>query len=92
MSRKRLSPLAATGFWASTPRGVPLLNLSPDIDPGLPRVLWEDLLPELERMGLPSPATGAPPSEPTLTLVFDRESWSPEMSLALRACGVACVS
>ena len=55
--RHRLT--ATTGFWANTPGGVPLLALPHEVNPGPRRVLWQDLLPELKRMGLASPPGGA---------------------------------
>ena len=93
VSRERLTLPAAAGFWANTPGGAPLLALPQEVDPGLRRALWEDLLPELERMGLARATPSADAAaEPTLTLVFDREGWSPEMFLALQRRGVACVT
>ena len=92
VSRQRLSLPAAAGFWANVPGGAPLLALSQEVDPGLRRALWDDLLPELEQLGLLPPPAADPAQEPLLTLVFDREGWSPEMFLALRARGVACVT
>ena len=79
---RRLTLPAAAGFWANTPGGAPLLHLPQEVDPDLRRALWEDLRPELARAA----------AEPTLTLVFDREGWSPEMFLALQRRGVACVT
>ena len=92
VSRQRLSLPAAAGFWANVPGGAPLLALPQEVDPGLRRALWDDLLPELEQLGLLPPPAADPAQEPLLTLVFDREGWSPEMFLALRARGVACVT
>ena len=92
VSRQRLSLPAAAGFWANVPGGAPLLALPQEVDPGLRRALWDDLLPELEQLGLLPPPAADPSQEPLLTLVFDCEGWSPEMFLALRARGVACVT
>ena len=92
VSRQRLNLPAAAGFWANVPGGAPLLALPQEVDPGLRRALWDDLLPQLEQLGLLPPPAADPAQEPLLTLVFDREGWSPEMFLALRARGVACAT
>ena len=56
--RQRLSLPAAAGFWANVPGGAPLLALPQEVDPGLRRALWDDLLPQLQQLGLlpPPPA------------------------------------
>ena len=54
------------------------------------RELERGLLPALQELGLPGP--DADPLRPRLTLVFDREGWSPELFERLRQQGVAVVT
>ena len=52
VSRQRLQLPADTGFWIHQPGGKPLLCLRQQVDPGMVEVLREQLLPELQQLGL----------------------------------------
>ena len=92
VSRQRLQLPADTAFWIHQPGGKPLLFLRQQVDPGMVEVLHEQLLPELQQLGLLPPPAAAAPAAPALTLAFDREGWSPQLFRDLHAHGVACVT
>ena len=92
VSRQRLQLPADTGFWIHQRGGKPLLCLRQQVDPGMVEVMREQLLPELQQLGLLPPPAAAAPAAPALTLAFDREGWSPQLFRDLQARGVACVT
>lgn len=95
VSRQKLCLPAATGYWVNALGGRPLLCLHKDLDPAMTRALEHDILPALERLGLPGPdapdlAKGE--AAPALTLVFDREGWSPALFARLARRGIAVIT
>ena len=96
VSRQKLCLPAATGYWVNALGGRPLLCLHKDLDPTMTHALEHDILPALARLGLPGPeapdlTTGAA-AEPALTLVFDREGWSPALFARLARRGIAVIT
>ena len=96
VSRQKLCLPAAPGYWVNALGGRPLLCLHKDLDPTLTHALEHDILPALARLGLPGPdapdlTTGAA-AEPALTLVFDREGWSPALFARLARRGIAVIT
>ncbi len=88
--RQKLCLPAATSYWIHALDGAPFLCLHQEVDPGMVRILRETILPELHEMGvLPAEAD---PAAPALTLVFDREGWSPALFRHLASCGIACIT
>ncbi len=55
VSRQKLCLPASTSYWVNALGGRPLLCLHKDLDPGMARALEQDVLPALERIGLPGP-------------------------------------
>ncbi len=96
VSRQKLCLPASTSHWVNALGGRPLLCLHKDLDPGMARALEHDVLPALERIGLPGPdapdLTVSPEAAPALTLVFDREGWSPALFARLARRGVAVIT
>ena len=96
VSRQRLCLPASTSYWVNALGGGPLLCLHKDLDPTMTRALEQDILPALERLGLPGPdapdLTAAPDAAPALTLVFDREGWSPALFARLARRGIAVIT
>lgn len=96
VSRQNASMPAAASYWLNALGGQPFVCLHVDVDKGLVQTLRDDVLPELRARGcLPAPgpdltAPGAGP--PTLTVVFDREGWSPALFAELEREGVACLT
>ena len=92
VSRQKLALPAAVGYWVQALGGAPLLCLHRQVDDGLVREIWTGIVPQLRKLGLLDERPGAASGEPRLTLVFDREGWSPALFRELRAVGIAVVS
>ena len=92
VTRQKLALPAAAGYWVQALGGAPLLCLHRQVDDGLVREIWSGIVPQLRKLGLLAERPGAASGEPRLTLVFDREGWSPELFRELRAVGIAVVS
>ena len=92
VTRQKLALPAAAGYWVQALGGAPLLCLHRQVDDGLVREIWSGIVPQLRKLGLLAEGPGAASGEPRLTLVFDREGWSPELFRELRAVGIAVVS
>ncbi len=92
VTRQRLALPAAVGDWVQALGGAPLLCLHRQVDDGMVREIWSGIVPQLRQLGLLPEEPGAATSEPRLTLVFDREGWSPQLFRELRALGIAVVS
>ena len=74
---------------------MPLLCLHQQIDRKMVHTLEHGILPELRRIGtIPKSAPDLTKAavEPVLTLVFDREGWSPELFRRLAQQGIACIT
>ena len=91
VTRQRLALPAAVSYWVQALGGAPLLCLHRQVDDGMVREIWQGIVPQLRRLGL-LPETAGAESEPSLTLVFDREGWSPQLFRELRQIGIAVVS
>lgn len=95
--RQKLCLPAATSYWLNALGGNPFLCWHKPTDPGIVQAVREDVLPALRRAGaLPPDAPDldrrALPARPALTLVFDREGWSPALFRELARQGVACIT
>ncbi len=91
MTRQRLALPAAVSYWVQALGGAPLLCLHRQVDDGMVREIWSGIVPQLRQLGL-LPERAAADSEPRLTLVFDREGWSPQLFRELRKVGIAVVT
>ena len=87
--RARLQLPDAAGYWVHAPGGMPLLCLHKQVDAGMVAELRTAVVPQLEQLGLLEPRVDG---QPSLTLAFDREGWSPELLRDLRERGIACVT
>ena len=94
VSRQKLCLPASTSYWVNALGGRPLLCLHKDLDPTMTHALEHDVLPALERIGLPGPDAPdlSPDAAPALTLVFDREGWSPALFARLARRGIAVIT
>ncbi len=96
VSRQKLCLAASTSYWVNVLGGEPLLCLHKDLDPRMTQALEHDILPALERLGLPGPEapdlTAGRDARPALTLVFDREGWSPALFTRLARRGIAVLT
>ena len=96
VARQKLCLPATTSYWVNALGGLPLLCLHKDLDPCLTQALEQDILPALERLDVVGPQavdlTTDTEAEPALTLVFDREGWSPALFRRLARRGVAVLT
>ena len=95
IARQKLCLPAAASYWINALGGMPLVCVHEQIDPKLCQALERDLVPELRALGvLPdqAPDLTATVSEPVLSLVFDREGWSPALFKRLAKQGIAVIT
>ena len=99
VARRKLALPAAVGYWAHALGGAPLLCLHRAVDDGMVSEIWNGIVPQLEASGLLPPVNAqrgqpclAAGGEPRLTLVFDREGWSPRLFRELAARDIAVVT
>lgn len=95
VSRQRLCLRATTDYWVNAADGQPFFVVHRPIDPGLLRVLEEEIVPRLEQEvpGQPTAAElAADPYRHKFTLVHDREGYSPDAFARLRARRVAVLT
>lgn len=95
VSRQRLCLRATTDYWVNAADGQPFFVVHRPVDPGLLRVLEEEIVPrlELEVPGQPTAAElAADPYRHKFTLVHDREGYSPDAFARLRARRVAVLT
>ena len=88
VSRQKLALPAAAGYWVHALGGAPLLCLHRQVDAGMVSEIWNGIVPRLEQLGLLE-GSG---EQPCLTLVFDREGWSPRLFHELQKKGIAVVT
>ena len=96
VARHKLCIPASVSYWINALGGTPLLCLHKALDPKLIKALEQDVVPHLQHLGvvpeaapdLTKPDAGAP----ALTLVFDREGWSPDLFKRLARRGIACIT
>ncbi len=96
VARQKLCLPASVSYWINALGGTPLLCLHQALDPKLIKAIEQDVVPHLLQLGvvpeaapdLTQPEAGAP----ALTLVFDREGWSPDLFKRLARRGIACIT
>ena len=96
VARQKLCMPASVSYWINALGGTPLLCLHKALDPKLIKAIEQDVVPQLLQLGvvpeaapdLTRPQAGAP----ALTLVFDREGWSPDLFKRLARRGIACIT
>ena len=96
VARQKLCLPASVSYWVKALGGAPLLCLHKALDPKLVKAIEHDVVPHLVKLGvvphaapdLTKPQAGAP----ALTLVFDREGWSPDLFKRLARRGIACIT
>ena len=89
--RQKLALPAAAGYWVHALGGAPLLCVHRQVDSSIVSEIWNGIVPQLQQMGLLAEG-GQRQQEPRLTLVFDRNGWSPRLFRELRAIGIAVVT
>ena len=95
VARQRLCLRATTDYWVNAMDGQPFFVVNQAVDPGLIKVLEQDILPRLDE-GVPGqPSEALLEADPLLhrfTLVFDREGYSPKFLERMKSQRVACLT
>ncbi len=95
VSRQRLCLRATTDYWVNAADGQPFFVVHRPVDPGLLKVLEEEIIPRLEREVPNQPTAEQRAADPALdkfTVVHDREGFSPEAMARLKACRIALLT
>ena len=95
VARERLCLRATADYWVNAMDGKPFFVVSTAVDPGLLKVLEEEIVARLEREvpGQPTPEQlAADPLLHRFTLVFDREGYSPQFLERMRQRRIACLT
>jgi len=93
VSRQKLCQRATTDYWVNAMDGQPFFVVTKAIDPGLLRVLEEEIVPRLEAEVPCQPDLFELTQDPYLhrfTMVFDREGYSPGFAKRTHAKRIAC--
>lgn len=91
VSRQRLCLRATTDYWVNAMDGQPFLVINKAIDPGMLKVLEEDIVPRLEKE-IPDSHQVGDPHYHRFTLIFDREGYSPQFLLTMKSRHIACLT
>ncbi len=95
VSRERLCLRATTDYWTNAFDGQPFFVINKAVDPGLLKVLSDEIIPRLLQEVPGQPSEQRLEDEPLLhrfTVVFDREGYSPDFFLRCRKLRVACLT
>ncbi len=95
VARERLCLRATIDYWVNALDGQPFFVVNPGVDPGLLRVLGNEILPRLEKEVPAQPSAeqlAADPWRHRFTLVFDREGDSPAFFLRMKQKHIACLT
>jgi hypothetical protein len=88
VARERLCLRGTTDYWVNAMDGQPFFVVTQPVDPGLGKVILEQIVPRLlqDLPGQPSAAElEADPWRVRFVLVFDREAYSPQLFADLKA-------
>ncbi len=95
VARQRLCLRATSDYWVNAMDGQPFFVVNQAVDPGLIKVIEQEILPRLDRDVPEQPsaeALGADPLRHRFTLVFDREGYSPAFFARMKRQRVACLT
>jgi hypothetical protein len=95
VARQKLCLRATTDYWVNAKDGQPFLVINKPVDPGLLKVLEEDIVPRLEKERFHQPTPEELKTNPhfhRFTIVFDREGYSPEFFLKMKDRHIACLT
>ena len=95
VARQRLCLRATTDYWVNAMDGQPFFVVNQAVDPGLIKVLEQDILPRLDEDVPGQPSEALLEADPLLhrfTLVFDREGYSPKFLERMKSQRVACLT
>jgi hypothetical protein len=95
VARQKLCLRATTDYWVNAVDGQPFFLINKEVDPGLIKVMQEDIIPRLQREVPNQPTDKQMESDKLLhrfTVIFDREGYSPEFFLRMKQKRIACVT
>lgn len=95
VARQRLCLRATTDYWVNAMDGQPFFVVNQAVDPGLIKVIEQDIVPRLDDdvPGQPNKQVlEADPLWHRFTLVFDREGYSPAFLQRMKSQRVACLT
>jgi hypothetical protein len=93
VSRQRLCLRATTDYWVNALDAQPFFVVTKAVDPGLVKVIEEEIVPRLERDApqlVSEPECSADPLRHRFLLAFDREGYSPVLFAKMRKKRIAC--
>jgi len=91
VARQKLCLRATTDYWVNAMDGQPFFVINQAIDPGMIKVIEQEIVPQLEQSIPKQPdEQKANPLAHRFVLVFDREGYSPDFLLRMKRLGVAC--
>jgi hypothetical protein len=93
--RQRLCLRATTDYWVNAMDGKPFFVVHRPVDPGLLKVLEEEIVPRLEKEVPHQPTAQELAADPKLDkfiLVFDREGYSPQVLQRLKERRIGCLT
>jgi hypothetical protein len=93
--RQRLCLRATTDYWVNALDGQPFFVVHRPVDPGLLKVLEEEILPRLEREVPHQPTAEQLAADPTLDkfiVVYDREGYSPAGLQRMKQRRIGCLT
>jgi hypothetical protein len=95
VARQKLCLRATTDYWVNAMDGQPFMVINKVVDPGLIKVIENDIVPELEERVPKQPertSAATLPHPHKFTLVFDREGYSPEFMARMKTKQVAVLT
>lgn len=95
VSRQRLCLRATTDYWVNAMDGQPFFVVHRPVDPGLLKVLEEEIIPRLEKEVPHQPTAQELAADSTLDkfiVVYDREGYSPEGLKRLKERRIGCLT
>lgn len=95
VSRQRLCLRATTDYWVNAMDGQPFFVVHRPVDPGLIKVLEEEIIPRLENEVPNQPTAEELAANPKLDkfiVVYDREGYSPDSLKRLKERRIGCLT
>lgn len=95
VARQKLCLRATTDYWINAMDGQPFFMINKEVDPGLIKVLEDEIVPRLEDEIANQPTEDQLKADTRLhrfTLIFDREGYSPEFFLKMKNKRIACLT
>ncbi len=95
VARQKLCLRATCDYWVNAMDGQPFFVVHQAVDPGMIKVIEQDILPSLERdvPGQPDDAElAANPLRHRFSMVFDREGYSPDFFKRMKDKRIACMT